>query len=142
MSVKLEVKINSPKILAKTQTPAFGLFTSTEWKRLIDPYVPRDTGNLMNNIKLRPFEIEYTSPYSHYMYNGMMYADPATGAGGYFSSSYGWFSRKGVKKIETTTPLNYRTDSNPYATDHWDIKAENAGKKQILYKELTLFINR
>ena len=124
MSVRID--LNEPKILKKVTNDRFGLFVSAEWKRLIDPYTPRDAGIMMQNIELRPWEIEYFEPYSHYMYEGILYVDPDTG------SSWAGF---GAEKVPTGQALNYQ-QNNPFATDHWDIKAAEAGQLSKLYRIL------
>ena len=68
MNVKID--LNEPKILAKVQNDRFGLLVSNEWKRLIDPYTPRDTGTMQDTAKLYPFKIHYIQPYSVYVYYG------------------------------------------------------------------------
>ena len=126
--------MNEPHIREKVTSDRFGLLVSNEWKRLINPYTPKDTGIMMQSARLRPWEIEYIQPYSAYMYYGEVYVDPVTGAGGYLGSK-GWFSRPGVKKVPSGRPLQYQKN-NPYATDHWDEKAEQAGQKDKLYRTL------
>ena len=66
MNVKID--LNEPKILAKVQNDRFGLLVSNEWKRLIDPYTPRDTGTMQDTAKLHPFKIHYIQPYSSAVY--------------------------------------------------------------------------
>ena len=145
MANKVDVKItlNEPQILEKVTNDDFGLFLAKEWKRLIDPYTPRRDGLLSEAVSYAPFEITYVQPYSHYMYNGEVYVDPVYKAGG-FTNDDGetFFSRKGVKKIPGGRPLNYRTDMNPYATDHWDRKAANAGQAEKLALAATKYLKR
>ena len=134
----MNVKVNLDKyrILSKVTNDRFGLFVSNEWKRLINPYTPRDTGNLVRNVQLRPFEIHYKSPYSHYMYMGEIYVDPVYHAGGFYTSTHGWRSRKDVKKIPSGRTFNYSKSKNPYATDHWDIVAAKSGQRAKLYRAI------
>ena len=132
--MNIRIDLNEPKIMQKVTSDRFGLLVSTEWKRLIDPYTPKDMGLLMQSAKLRPWEIEYIQPYSAYQYYGELYVDPVTGAGGFLTSE-GWMSRPGVKKVPSGRPLNYQKN-NPYSTDHWDEKAEQAGQKEKLYRAL------
>ena len=134
---KVRVELNESRILNKLTNQRFGLFVAHEWKRLINPYTPHKTGNLERNVKYRPFEIEYLSPYSRYQYCGALYVDPVYSVGG-FTSDGGitWFSRPGVKKVATSTSLNYLKDHNPQATDHWDEAAVQAGQKQKLYRTI------
>lgn len=129
--VKIDLK--SEKIYNKLYNDNFGLFLASEWKRLIDPYTPHKNGLLTQLVLYAPFEITYRSPYSHYMYNGIVYIDPVYKASG-FTNDGGetWFSRPGVKKIPSDRRFNYLKDMNPYATDHWDQAAAKAGQKNKL----------
>ena len=68
MNIKLD--LNEPQITKKVTNDKFGLLAATEWKRLIDPYTPRDTGMLESNVALRPYEIHYKVPYAEYVYYG------------------------------------------------------------------------
>lgn len=68
MNVKIE--LNESKIREKVTNDRFGKFTASEWKRLIDPYTPRDTGNLLQRVEIRPFELYYYSTYAHAVYRG------------------------------------------------------------------------
>lgn len=132
MNVRIE--LNEPKIRQKVTSERFGLFVSTAWKRLIDPYTPKDTGLMLQTARLRPHEIEYIQPYSAYQYYGEVYVDPATGAAG-FMTGEGWKSRKGVKKVPSGRPLHYQKN-NPYSTSEWDVAAEKAGQLNKLYRTL------
>lgn len=64
------IDLNEPKILEKVQNDRFGLFVSNEWKRLIDPYTPRDTGTMQDTAKIYPWKIHYIQPYSARVYSG------------------------------------------------------------------------
>ena len=146
MSMKantIRVVLNEPKILHKVQNDQFGLFLIHEWKRLINPYTPHRDGNLERNVVYRPFEVEYLSPYAQYQYYGMLYVDPLYKVGG-FTNDGGitWFSRPGIKKVATTTPLNYLKEHNPHATSHWDVAAEKAGQKRKLIQAANLYLQR
>lgn len=132
--MKLRIDLNEPRIRAKVTSNRFGLFVAHEWKRLINPYTPKDTGLLMQTARVRPWEIEYIQPYSAYQYYGEKYVDPMTGAAGFLTDE-GWKSRKGVKKVPSGEPLQYQKN-NPYATDHWDEKAAKAGQLDKLYRTL------
>ena len=68
--MNVRIDLNEPKILAKVQNDRFGLLVSNEWKRLIDPYTPRDTGTLMQSAKLSQFQIHYIQPYATRVYYG------------------------------------------------------------------------
>lgn len=132
--MKIRIDLNEPGIRAKVTSDRFGRFVAHEWKRLINPYTPRDTGIMEQTAKVRPWEIEYIQPYSAYQYYGEVYVDPQTGAAGFLTDE-GWKSRPGVKKVPSGRPLQYQKN-NPYATDHWDEKAAKAGQLDKLYRTL------
>ena len=141
--MKVKVELNIPKIIDKVSNDKFGNFLAHEWKRLVNPYTPHRTGNLERNVTYRPFEIEYLSPYSHYQYNGALYVDPLFNVGG-FTKDGGitWYSRPGVKKVNSGRPLNYLKDHNPQATDHWDQAAEKAGQKEKLIRAANKYLEK
>ena len=102
--MQIRIDLNEPQIIQKVTSDKFGLLVSNEWKRLIDPYTPRDNGILENSTRIRPFEIEYIQKYCKPQLN-LNYA--------------GKYKKK-----------------NPYATDHWDIKAAEAGQTDKLYQTI------
>ena len=110
--MEIKIDLNEPKIIEKVTNDRFGLFVSQQWKKQIDPYTPKDTGALMGAIgaraELLPFGIWYKSDYADAVY----------------------YNRRGV------TFITQGSGRNPYATDHWDIKAEQAGQKDKLYRTL------
>lgn len=101
--MEIRIDLNEPKIIKKVTNDRFGLFVSNEWKRLINPYTPRDTGTMEDTAKLHPWQIHYIQPYSTSVYYGKNFN----------------FQHK-----------------NPYSTYEWDIKAEQAGQKDKLYRTL------
>ena len=131
MTVK--INLNEQRIVEKVTNDDFGLNVAREWKRLIDAFTPRNTGLLEENAELLPFAIHYKSIYAHYMYNGIVYVDPVTKVSGFLTKDGQWKSRYGITKIKSNRKFNYRK-INPFATDHWDKKAAEAGKLQILYR--------
>ena len=66
----IKIELNEKNIYDKVQNDDFGLDLAQNWKRLISPYTPRRDGTLEDTALVRPFEIEYTQPYSHYVYYG------------------------------------------------------------------------
>ena len=66
--MNVRINLNEPQILAKVQNNRFGLLVSNEWKRLIQPYEPRDTNTMSSTAKLYPFKIHYIQPYSSAVY--------------------------------------------------------------------------
>lgn len=101
--MQLRIDLNEPQIRQKVTSDKFGLLVAHEWKRLLNPYTPRDTGMLMQNVTELPFSLHYKQPYAFYVYNG----------------EYMKFQK-----------------NNHYATDHWDVKAEQAGQLNKLYRTL------
>jgi len=103
----LKIDLNEPNILEKVKSDKFGLLVSHEWKRLIDPYTPRDTGVLMGitgqTVDILPFKLHYKSKYAERVYYGR--------------------------------DFNFQ-HKNPYSTYEWDFAAERAGQKDKLYRVL------
>lgn len=66
--MNLRIDLNEPRIRAKVTSDRFGRLVSLEWKRLIDPYTPRDTGTMQGSAKVQPWKIHYTANYSEYVY--------------------------------------------------------------------------
>ena len=101
--MNLRIDLNEPQIRKKVTSERFGLLVSHEWRRLLNPYTPRDTGMLEQNVDELPFKLHYKQPYAVYVYNG--------------------------------EDMNFQ-HKNPYSTDHWDIKAAQAGQTDKLYRTL------
>ena len=66
----IRIDLNEANILQKVTNDRFGLLVSAEWKRLIDPYTPKDTGIMQDTAKVQPWQIHYVQPYSRYVYYG------------------------------------------------------------------------
>ena len=108
--MNLRIDLNEPRIREKVTSDRFGRLVSLEWKRLIDPYTPRDTGTMQDNAEIKPFQIIYRGAKTK---NGKHYA-----ADVYYNRGAN-FQKK-----------------NPYSTYEWDIAAEQAGQKDKLYRTL------
>ena len=106
--MNLRIDLNEPRIREKVTSDRFGLLVSNEWKRLIDPYTPRDTGVLMGitgqAVDRIPFGIHYKSKYASKVYYGRY--------------------------------MNFKRHKNSCATYEWDVAAERAGQKNKLYRIL------
>ncbi len=133
--MNLRIDLNEPQILEKVTSDKFGLLVSHEWKRLINPYTPRSEGMLEDNVTELPFALHYRQKYAHYQYEGIVYVDHEYQVGAFYNPQYGFWSRPGVTKIPSDIPLQYQKN-NPYATDHWDIKAAQAGQLNKLYRAI------
>jgi hypothetical protein len=66
----LYIKLDEDKIRAKVINDDLGLFISNEWKRLINPYTPRDTGTMQDTATIAPWKIHYIQKYSEKVYYG------------------------------------------------------------------------
>ena len=108
--MNVTIDLNEPKILAKVENDRFGTFVSQSWKRLLDPYTPRDTGVLQDTAQIQPWKIIYRGAKTS---NGKYYA------------AYVYYNRG----------ANFQK-KNPYSTYEWDIAASNAGQKDKLYRTL------
>lgn len=111
--MKIRVHIDEERVLNKVCGDEFGLLVSEEWKKLIDPFTPRDTGNLMglcaDSVDLLPFRIRYRADYA---------------AAVYFSVG------KRFRKI------------NPFACAEWDVAAALAGRADLLTRNLNSALRR
>ena len=108
--MNVRIDLNEPKIFAKVQNDRFGLLVSNEWKRLIDPYTPRDTGVLQDTAQIEPWKTTYRGAKTS---NGKYYA------------AYVYY---GYDK-------NFQ-HKNPYSTYEWDKAAANAGQLDKLTRTL------
>ena len=133
--MKLRIDLNEPQIIQKVTSDRFGKLVSSTWKKLIDPYTPKDTGSLEKNVTELPFALHYKQWYARYMYEGIVYVDPKYKVGAFYNPEYGFWSRFGVKKIPSDRKFNYQKN-NDFSTDHWDIKAAEAGQLNKLYRTI------
>lgn len=121
--IRVEEHINIPKNMAKVQDDKFWEFGANEWWRLLIPYTPMESGTMSESVSIKPKEIEYNSPYAHYLYKGELMVDAETG------SSY---ARYGTKKVYAGTPLEISKASHPLATKEWDKAAEPTQKPKLI----------
>lgn len=110
--MKLRLDALRQQIDEKVKSDKFGLFVSNEWKRLLNPYTPMDTGNLIRSGEIEPFQIHYKA---------------TSGENGEPYSAIVYYNTRGVR---------FKTIYSPFATDHWDEKAEAAGQKDKLYQAI------
>ena len=125
MSIKVtsEIKIDVPGLVSKTENPTFWKYAASQWHRFMTPFTPMRVGALMEDVTIRPKEIEYNSPYAHYLYKGELMVDAETG------SSY---ARKNTKKVYTDKDLNISTEKHPLASKEWDKAAEPTQKPKLV----------
>ncbi len=141
--MKLKVQINDREVLKKIEGDDLGKFASHEWKRIINPYTPHRTGNLERNVEYKPWEFIYLSPHGLYVYNGSLFVDPKYKVGG-FTNDGGitYFSRPGIKKINSGKPLNYSKEHNPKATKEWDKAAIRDKKDRTLARAMQGWVDK
>lgn len=141
-TTKVTTTIYDPKgTISRILDDDVGKFVASEWSRYFDKYVPMREGTLAQNISIEPYQVTYNSPYAHYQWEGKLYVDPITHKGAFYDPDYGFWSRPGVTKIPTDTPLNYSKEQNPLATSHWEVPAYNAFKDTVA-KAVTNYLKR
>lgn len=109
-SITITVNLNERQIYNKMQNDKLGLFVAQEWKRLIDPYTPRDTGLMQDTAKITPWTITY---------------DAMPSKGGKSYAVYVYYGEN----------MNFK-HNNPYSTYKWDQAAANAGQQDKLTRTL------
>ena len=99
------------------------------WSRIVFdgsvPYMPMVTGTLIklsqahSESVMDQGELVYPGPYAHYLWEGVLYVDPEYGVGAFYNEDFGFWSRPGVTKVETDTPLKFNQEANPNAGPRW-----------------------
>lgn len=111
-----KITLNETKIKNKITNDKVGQIAAEEWKKLINPYTPRDTGALEDKAVVTPWKIAY---------------NPVGNPSASYPSGYHY-----APKVYYSEALNFQKTHNPYATHHWDKAAEQAGQKSNLYRVL------
>lgn len=97
---------------------------------LSEPYIPFDQGDLLASGHIENgTDVVWDTPYARYMWNGIVYEDPALHCAG-FQTENGWRSKKGVQKVPTERSLQYRNGAlcGPYWVDRM---LQNGGREEI-----------
>lgn len=138
MSITVISKIDFTPAMKKIESDQFWKYAAHEWWRIYYDYVPHDSDNLRNKVKIRPKEIEHYMPYARFIYRGVVWVDPKYAVGG-FTGDGGvtWFSRPGVKKVASGRMLQMRN-----GTRLWDEKAIQEKKDLLLIKSMQKWIDR
>lgn len=131
---KLNINVNDDGVSVKLSMTRFGIKLDKAQDALDNEFLTRmlqhvpgeDGGALRADIKAfnetnveRGVIYAYNPngvPYGHYQHTGIMYADPKTGKGSFYTPEYGHWSRPGVEKVPTTRLLQYK---NPDAVRDW-----------------------
>lgn len=105
----------------------------------MDKYVPLRDRSLRKNVDLsNPKLIVYESPYARYMFYGKKMIMPGYDKSAFYSPDYGFWSKKGLKKVVTEEDLVYHT---PGTGSYWHEKMWTAEGKDI-EKKLQQYIGR
>lgn len=138
MKVSIASKISIDPTMRKLNSDELWKFGAHEWWRLYYDYVPHDTGQLRNNVQIRPKEIEHREPYSRYIYYGTLMVDPEFDVGGFTNDGgISWFSRPGVKKRNSGRALHLKNGSR-----EWDKKAKQDKKDELLARSMQAWIDK
>lgn len=108
--MKVNVKANiDPKLIARRTQKADHIL-ALQVAKDTEPFVPALTKSLANRTKVDGGKIIYPGPYAHYLYNGKLMIDPATGSA---------WAKKGATKTLTDRNLVFNTAVHNQAQDHW-----------------------
>lgn len=113
--MEVDYKFDTNKIIRKLGLDQNGRVQKTigasiiSHMRELEPY---DSGVINANTRLvKNDEVWVMTPYAHYMNEGLLYVmDNDKGA--YYSPTYGFWSKKGVKKHNSGRPLQYKGNAN------------------------------
>lgn len=123
----------------KTKRTQGLLWLGNEFKKLLDPYVPADTGTLSTNVKVTADDkktvIRYASPYAHYQYTGVVFVDPKYNVGAFTNGAGKYWSRPGISKKATGRKLKHTKGRHSNARSKWD----KEGRRTILPKLVAAF---
>jgi hypothetical protein len=110
---RVEDVLNNPDTMLEIHNTLF---------RYCDPYVPMQTGVLAHTVEVTPEHVLYTSPYAHYMYEGIVYGPniPIYQDIGGTKVIVGWRSIPGRTKTPTGKDIEYNHERHPLADSHWD----------------------
>lgn len=132
-SVVIHVDIDIDKIKAKLERANKEL-TKNVAKDTESKFLPWLNGTLAARTRILDDEIIYPGPYAHYLWEGIVYVDPQTGAAGFRLPDGTWRSRTGVRKVPSGKSLVFTRSS---AQPHWiePAKAEFMPRWEEAYKK-------
>lgn len=141
MQIVAKLDINADEIIENHGLGEFGRvqkFIDSECIRLMDDYTPDRNGMLKQSIRFSSVIgsglLTQATPYARYQYYGKLYVDPVYLKGAFYSDDYGFWSRRGVKKIPDPNgrELQYSTAKSPKAGKLWFARMKADYKDQIL----------
>ena len=63
---------NKNRILSKVKdNEDIGKHAAETWRKLVEPYVPYNTGRLCNDVTIKPYVVQYNAPYASAVYNDL-----------------------------------------------------------------------
>lgn len=65
---EIETSINIPQIMASFDNPSFGKFAADTWYKLYEDFVPCNTGDLYDIVRIKAWKIEHYVPYAVEVY--------------------------------------------------------------------------
>lgn len=132
-SVVVHVDIDIEKIETKLKKANKEL-TKKVAKDTESKFLPWLNGSLAKRTRIFDDKIVYPGPYAHYLWEGVVYVDPQTGAAGFRLPDGTWRARTGVKKVASGKALVFTKSS---AQPHWiePAKAEFMPKWLESYKK-------
>ena len=122
--IHYSLKLKVPKNVLEKRVVKANKWLCEEIIKDTDQFVPARTGALAMNVHRQGNTIVYASPYARMMYYGKVMVDPKTGAAGFLvknkaSGAMEWKSRKGVRKVVSSRPIQYSRAMHPRARSHW-----------------------
>ena len=126
--------------------------------KMIEPWVPMDTGILAHSYEVTPNYLKYPGPYAHYQYMGILYGPtyPIFEGGdvkGFYTNPYGkkapfivggnlvgYYSPP--HKYPTGEDLTYSAEKHERASKEWDKAAMKVVKDQFLAGVKDILIRR
>ena len=70
MNIRVESHINLTPAMKKIESNELWTLAANEWWKAYYDYVPNDTGNLRQNVTIKPKEITHNVPYASTIYFG------------------------------------------------------------------------
>lgn len=132
MRISVSANINIPKHLKKVRSDKLWKAAANELHRLTVPFVPMESGTLAETVRIRPKEVEFVSPYSHYQHEGRVMGPtyPIKKHG----HVVGFYSKPGRRKHYTGKKLKYSKTRHPKATSKWtEVSKRKNGKKIVSF---------
>ena len=143
VEISVEAKVDLRNLQKRFDSLCFDDLTMMRihnlFAKLVDPWVPMDTGILAHGYEVTPQHIQYKGPYAHYMYVGEVYGpnfpqfDDAGNLIGF---------RSPPKKYPTGREIQYSTEKHQLATKEWDKVAYPVIKDQFLQGVKDILIMR